>query len=217
VYAHEDPVYDLHRIPIDGSATDTPVVASRWDKFGSAISPDGRSIAYVENNNSDRIYIAAMDGATPPRALTSNGVQERSAAFSPNGRWIAYEELSHGQPNVYVTAADGSGGRRQVSEEGGEQPRWTKGGREIVFRRGSAVLAVSVDAVSGEAGRPVELFRKEQPDRLGGGRTLAYDVSPDGDRFLLVIPQQKPGAQPTVVVLDWFEELRARARGAARK
>jgi hypothetical protein len=63
-------------------------------------------------------------------------------------------------------------------------------------------------------GKPVELFRKTQPDRLGGGRTIAYDVSADGNRFLLVVPEQSAQAQPTVVVLNWFEELRARARTA---
>ncbi len=210
VYAHENPAYDLHRIPIDGSAPNAPVVASRWDKFASAISPDGRSIAYVENNNSDRIFIARLDDTVAPRPLTSSGVSERSAAFSPNGQWIAYEELAHGQPNVYLIALNGSGARRQVSVDGGEQPRWTRGGREIAYRRGSAVMAVPVDPTTGQVGKPTELFRKGQPDRLGGGRTLAYDVSASGDRFLLVVPEQRSGAQPVVVVLNWFEQLKKR-------
>ena len=213
VYAHEDPVYDLHRLAIDGSGTNSAVVASRWDKFASAISPDGKSIVYVENNNSDRLFIARLDsGGIAPRALTTSGTAERSAAFSPNGKWIAYEELAHGQPDVYVIAVDGSGGRRQVSVEGGEQPRWTRGGREIVYRRGSAVMAVTVDSATGEVGKPAELFRKGQSDRLGGGRTMVYDVSADGNRFLLVLPQQRAGSQPTVVVMDWFAELRSRVR-----
>jgi hypothetical protein len=163
------------------------------------------------------VFIAQLDGSGSPRALTPNGTAERSAAFSPNGRWIAYEEMLHGQPNVYLVAADGSGGRRQVSVEGGEQPRWTKGGKEIVYRRGSAVMAVPVEAASGEVGKPVELFRKGQPDRLGGGRTLAYDVAADGERFLLVVPDQKAEVQATVVVLNWFEELRTRVGGGGMK
>jgi serine/threonine-protein kinase len=214
VYAHEDPVYDLHRLAIDGSGASSSVVASRWDKFASAISPDGKSIVYVENNNSDRLFIARLDSSgIAPRALTTSGTAQRSAAFSPNGKWIAYEELAHGQPDIYVVASDGSGGRRQVSVEGGEQPRWTRGGREIVYRRGSAVMAVPVDSATGDVGKPLELFRKGQPDRLGGGRTMAYDVSADGNRFLLVLPQQRAGSQPTTVVMDWFEELRARVMG----
>jgi serine/threonine-protein kinase len=214
VYAHEDPVYDLHRLPIDGRGSNSPVVSSPWDKFASSIAPDGKSIVYVENNNSDRLYIAELGTNAKPRALTATGTAERSAAFSPNGRWIAYEELAHGQPDIYIIAADGTGRREQVSVEGGEQPRWTKGGKEIVYRRGSAVMAVPVDSSTGDAGKPVELFRKGQPDRLGGGRTMAYDVSADGNRFLLVLPQQRVGSQPTVVVLNWFEELGRQTRSS---
>ena len=62
----------------------------------------------------------------------------------------------------------------------------------------------------------MELFRKGQPDRLGGGRTMAYDVSADGSKFLLVVPEQKNGSQPIVVVLNWFEELKARALASGR-
>jgi dipeptidyl aminopeptidase/acylaminoacyl peptidase len=216
VYAHESPVYDLHKILIDGSAADTPVISSKWDKYASGISPDGRSIVYVENNNSDRLFIARLDGTTPPRALTASGVAERSASFSPTGGWIAFEEWTHGQPNIYLVAADGSGARRQMSVEGGEQPRWTKGGNEVVYRRGTAVMAVSVNPGTGEVGKPVELFRKGRPYRLGGGRTMAYDVSADGSKFLLVIPEQRNSAQPVVVVLNWFEEIKARALAAGR-
>lgn len=75
-------------------------------------------------------------------------------------------------------------------------------------------MSVELDPATGNVGKPVELFRKGQPDRLGSGRTLAYDVSADGERFLLVVPQQNPGAQPTVVVLNWVEELRARSATA---
>jgi hypothetical protein len=73
------------------------------------------------------------------------------------------------------------------------------------------MMSVALDPATGDVGKPMELFRKGQPDRLGGGRTLAYDVSADGERFLLVVPQQKVGAQPTVVVLNWVGELRAKA------
>ncbi len=215
VYSHENPMYDLHRIPIDGSAGDKPVVVSAWDKYATAISPDGLSLAYVENSNNDRILIAPLDGRSPPRPLTSSTAAQRSATFSPGGEWIAYEELNHGQPDIYLTSANGSGGRQKVSVEGGEQPLWTKGGRELIFRRGDAVMAVAVEPATGKAGQPVELFRKTQPDRLGIGRTYTYDVAPDGNRFLLVVPVQKFGAQPTVVALNWFEALKERSRSGA--
>ncbi|MEO8193767.1 MAG: hypothetical protein ABI681_07940 [Gemmatimonadales bacterium] len=80
-------------------------------------------------------------------------------------------------------------------------------------------MAASVDLASGKPEKPVQLFRKTQPDRLGIGRTYTYDVAPDGNRFLLVVPIQKVGAQPTVVELNCFTELKekSRAGGAATK
>ncbi len=216
VYSHEDPMYDLHRIPIDGSAMDKPVIVSARDKYATSISPDGLYLAYIENSNNDndRILIAPLDGGSRPRRLTSSPITQRSATYSPGGQWIAYEELSHGQPDIYLTPADGSGGRQKVSVDGGEQPIWTKGGRELIYRRGDAVMAAAVEPATGKSGRPVELFRKTQTDRLGIGRTATYDVAPDGSRFLLVVPIQKIGAQPTVVALNWFTELNERSHAA---
>jgi serine/threonine-protein kinase len=212
IYSHEDPVYDLHRIPIDGSAQDEPFISSAWDKYAYAVSPDGRSLAYIENNTIDRLMLASMDGTGVPKSLSTNAIAQRGASFSPNGRWIAYEELAHGRPNIFITSSDATGGRRQVSVDGGEQPRWSSHGREIVFRKGEAMMAAPVEPITGDVGKPVELFRKTQPDRLGIGRTYTYDVTPDGSRFLLVLPNYRAGSQPAVVVLNWFEELRAKAR-----
>ncbi|HUQ20886.1 MAG TPA: protein kinase [Gemmatimonadaceae bacterium] len=211
VYSHEDPVYDIHRIPIDGSASDIPVVATAWDKYACAVSPDGRLLAYIENRVIDRIYVVPLDGSAKPRALSPNAIAQRGASFSPDGHSIAYEEVAHGRPNVFVTAAEGTSARRQVSVDGGEQPRWTRGGREIVFRKGEALMTAPVDA-EGNVGKPVELFRKTQPDRLGVGRTYTYDVTADGNRFLLALPQYKAGAQPVIVVLNWLQELNAKSR-----
>jgi hypothetical protein len=113
--------------------------------------------------------------------------------------------------DVFVRALDGSGGRRQVSADGGDQPRFTKGGRELVYRKGSAVYAVPFESASGEAGTPVLLFRVADAGRTSQGRTVGYDVAPDGSRFLLVTPIERLEATPNVVVLNWFDELRRRA------
>lgn len=211
LYINEDPVYDIHRVPVDGSAATTAVVVSQWDKAPSAISTGGRFLAYSEYRNVDRIYITDIDGSGEPRRLTASTTTQFGPTFSPDGRWLAYVERVQGPANVHVTAADGSGGRRQVSVDGGSAPQWTKGGREIVYRRGEAMMAAPVDPASGEVGEPIELFRKPLIGGLNGERTRPYDVSPDGNRFLLATPVQRPGVQPAVVVLNWFEELKARA------
>jgi hypothetical protein len=127
-------------------------------------------------------------------------------AFSPDGRWIAAAGITsvNAVPHVFVLRADGTGGVLQVSagEAGESDPRWTRGGRELVFRRGSAVYAVDIDPAAGEIGRERKLFDGGYPAGPG------YDVTADGSRFLMVKTVDRPGALPILVITNFFEELR---------
>ena len=203
----ETPVYDLHRSPIDGTAAETLFVSNK-DKMAMAVSPDGQTLAYMEAAARERLLFAPVAGgaSTPFDPRESS---QRAADFSPDGRWVVYDEVGANlRSEVYVRAIDGQGGRRQVSSDGGDQPRWTRGGREIVYRKGDAMLAASFDPATREVGVPALLFAKKDAGRLGGGRTVGYDVTPDGSRFLLVTPVERETAQPTVVVINWLEELK---------
>jgi Tol biopolymer transport system component len=178
--------------------------------MASSVSPDGRTVVYLENYSGDRLFFSPIDGGAP-RALEAPGTNQRNGAFSPDGRWLAYEELSAtSQPEVYVRDLVGQGGRRQLSANGGSQPRWTRGGREVIYRKGDVVLSVAFQPASGEIGTPSVLFRKADAGRLGSNRTVGYDVTPDGSRFLMVTPIERLGAQPVVVRLNWFQELKAK-------
>jgi hypothetical protein len=88
---------------------------------------------------------------------------------------------------------------------------WTKGGRELVYREGEKVMALTIDPSTGASGPPRELFSGPYPDNPGWTRPRSYDVTPDGERFLLArLPTDRP--QPRItVVLNWFEELLAKA------
>ena len=81
-------------------------------------------------------------------------------------------------------------------------PRWTKGGREIVFRRKNAVFAVDIDVASGKIGVEHKLFDAPYPVERG------YDVTADGGRFLMVRVDPRPEALPILVITNFFEELR---------
>ncbi len=206
IVTSETPVYDLFRAGIDGSAW-RPFQVSRFDKMVSDVSPDGRTVAYVEAASLDRVLLAPIDGGEPV-PLDDRPASQRAAAFAPDGRWIAYAEVGEGRrPEVFVKRVDGVPGRRQVSSDGGDQPLWTKGGREIVYRRGNGVYAVSFDPLSGEAGTPVLLFSKPDVGRSGGQRTHGYDVTPDGSRFVMVLEEGRPNRLPAVVVLNWLQRL----------
>src|SRR6478752_4887368 len=118
--------------------------------------------------------VGALDRKVHPRALTDSAVRSDDPSFSPDGRWVAYSEA--GDPpkqGIVARRADGSGGKLQVSSgiDIDDSPRWTKGGREIVFRRKSAVYAVDIDAASGKIGVEHKLF--DGPYHVEGG----YDVT----------------------------------------
>jgi Tol biopolymer transport system component len=116
-----------------------------------------------------------------------------------------------GKPEVYVQSLPPTPGKWQVSTDGGTEPVWNRNGRELVFRSGDRVMAADVSTQpTFSSGRPRMLFqgkyvRSEFP--LTG---FAYDVSPDGQRFLMVEETGGNTAAQINVVLNWAEELKRR-------
>jgi hypothetical protein len=101
--------------------------------------------------------------------------------------------------------------RWKISPAYGSEPLWTRGGRELVYRKGDSVMAVSLDLEKGQIGQPQALFGGPYPDNTGWTRPRSYDVSRDGERFLMIkLPADRP--RPRIaVVLNWFDELRAKS------
>jgi len=136
--------------------------------------------------------------------------RQMGGTFSPDGRWIAYSERQADGRSQILARLIGGGSRVQLSIDGGDQPRFTRGGRELVFRKGSEVYAATFDPATGSPGRPALLFQLTTVGRLSSDRTTGYDVTPDGSQFLMIEPVEKPGALPTRVILRWREELMRR-------
>jgi len=209
VFAREVPQYNVHRQPIDGRP-DEMLVDTKYDKVPTAVSPDGRQVAYYEVVSETKLRVAHL-GSDTVQFIGEGKADNLTADFSPDGRWLAYDQLdASGVAEAYVRLADGTGGRRQVSAAGGDQPLFTRGGREITYRKGNAMYAVSFNPASGEVGTPELLFRLQDGGRLAGGRTRGYDVTPDGERFLLVTPVERPGTAPITVITNWTDELKVR-------
>ena len=207
VFTRESPSYDLYQLLVDGSSPPRPLIENRYDKYPTSISPDGTTLAYRQSQfTTTRTKLARLDGSGTERVFgDTTSTTTGAAAFSPDGAWIAYQERERAGPdNVVVRRVDGTGGRLRVSVDGGEDPRWTKGGREIVYSAGNAMMAVDVDPSRGVVGVPRVLFAG--PYNLG----QSYDVTPDGSRFVVVKPQQRPEALPILVIMNFAEELKAK-------
>jgi eukaryotic-like serine/threonine-protein kinase len=206
-FTNETPSYDLYRVPVDGSTGPVPMVSNIKDKYPRSVSPDGREVAYEESwAGNKRIRIVALDGPGPGRIVGDSTVQLSDPVYSPDGRWLAVTGRlgTAAVPHIYVVRSDGTGGALQVSagDMGASDPRWTRGGRELVFRRGTAVYAADIDPAAGQVGREQRLFDGPYPAALG------YDVTADGTRFLMVKPVSRPEALPILVITNFFEELR---------
>jgi dipeptidyl aminopeptidase/acylaminoacyl peptidase len=186
-----------------GEYTQTP----SW-QAPSSWSRDGQLLAFTDINpktGSDLWVLGISDRKAQPFLRTSSN--ESAPKFALDGRWLAYVSDESGREEIYVQPYPGPGGKKQISAEGGVEPVWNPTGRELFYRSGNKMMAV--DTGSGTSlgftpGKPRLLFE------LPYLPTANYDVSPDGQRFLMLKPTEQAQAAPTQinVVLNWFEELK---------
>jgi serine/threonine-protein kinase len=227
VYASgvESPRRAILRRSADGSGADETLLTGRHLHVNS-ISPDGRWLVYSDFGPQGEaaadlgvLPLDAKEGKREPRPLVQGPFSERAARFSPDGRWLAYTSNESGRDEVYVQAFPGPSGKWQVSTEGGAQPVWARSGRELFYRSGDKLLAVPTTmgaTFSAQAPRVLFAMSLDQGNPLRGDP--AYDVSPDGQRFLMV-KRDGPGlaaAGQITVVLNWSTELARRLGSSAR-
>ena len=153
---------------------------------------------------SDLIAINLADSST--RSFLATPASESAPAFSPDGRWIAYTSDVSGAQEVYVSPFPGPGPRHSVSVAGGTEPKWSRDGRELFYRRGDQIMAVGVVTTPDfSAGAPRQLFDASAYDLSQLGN---WDVGPDG-RFVMV--KGDPSMLRRLeLVQNFSEELRQR-------
>ena len=167
-------------------------------------SPDGESLAFYDTSGARDIWALPREGDASPFLATA--FNERSPMFSPDGRWLAYVSNESGRDEVYVQPYPGPGGKWPISTEGGTEPRWSADGRELFYRLGDKMMVVEVQSEPAfTSGRPQLVF--EGPYLTDLYATSNYDISPDGQRFLMI--KEEEGQQDQInVILNWFEELK---------
>jgi len=216
VYMNERPLFELFTRDADGSRPPEPLLGGGHDRIIGDVSADGRLLSFVlsAQKQSD-LWTVALTGAHEARPYLANGFQLGHPTLSPDGRWMAYDSDETGRVETYIQSfPDPARARRQVSTGGGSEPIWTRGGRELVFRRGDSVMAVTVEPATGEVGTATTLFAGPYPDELNWSSPRSWDVTPDGQRFLLLRRPTGAVRRQVVVVTGWWQELRARMAGA---
>ena len=173
-----------------------------------SVSPDGQTLAYIQQTSEGGgdLYALSLHGEPQPRAVVKTSAYDGGGVFSPDGHWLAYVTNESGQFEVYVRPYPGPDRRVQVSTVGGTHPRWNRNGKELFYRNGNKMMVVDVSTTPDLGlSRPRILF--EQRYAFGSAQTVAnYDVSPDGERFVMVKDDSASGR--INVVLNWLEELK---------
>ena len=134
----------------------------------------------------------------------------RLSSPSPDGHWLAYVSEEFGSREVYLTPFPAAGEKRLVSRSGGSRVAWSRDGREIYFENSGQLWAVEVTGPEGRLSEPKTLFSME-PFWRGGYFTLPnWDVSPDGEHFLMRHTDvgEDQSLRHLVIVTDLFEQLR---------
>ena len=203
----------------DGSGGADRLTTSPRSQTPASWSPDGTTLAYVEEGPSSGFFqfdiwgLSMADRKTRP--IVQTAANEMSPEFSPDGHWLAYVSNESGRHEVYAQPYPGPGERHLISNNGGEQPAWRADGRELFYvqpdyvNRTRTLLAVRISTAPGfQAGVPHPLF--EHAD-LGIAWGRSYDVSPDGQRFLMALTKDRPtdlASTQMIFVQNWFDELK---------
>ena len=186
---------------------DAEVLLADADQMGpSDWSPDGNFLAVdrgLIQVNSDVWVFSFRDQEITPFAATE--FRESDGQFSPNGKWMAYVSDESGQVEIYVQPYPGPGKKEQVSSSGGTMPRWSRDGRELFFIASDRRLMQAGIQLGSEPeiAVPQSLFftqikhSREMP--------IQYDVSSDGQRFLINTLLEEEDAPSITLILNWPE------------
>ena len=200
-------VSNLYQKLSSGAGQDESLLKSDDTKLPNDWSSDGRYILYQALGQGDfDLWVLPLFEERQPVPYLQTDFLERGGRFSPDGRWVAYISNASGKPEVYVRNFPDQGGQWQISNGGGEGPRWRRDGRELFYiAADSKLMATEVNGSSGtfEFGIPKPLFEL----RVNVAVASPYDVAADGQRFLVASLIEQDGTPPATVVLNWTAAL----------
>jgi eukaryotic-like serine/threonine-protein kinase len=202
---------DLYWTPADGSGAVERLTTSENFQVPGSWSPDGQVLAFSEADPTTGwdIWMLRLQGDRKPRPFLQTPANESGPLFSPDGHSVAYGSDESGRNEIYVRPFPGPGGKMQISSDGGTEPMWARNGRELFYRNGDKMMVTAVETQPVfAASRPKLLFEGHYETGIGPFEA-GYDVSPDGQKFLMIkASEQEPAATQLNVVLNWSDELR---------
>jgi eukaryotic-like serine/threonine-protein kinase len=204
--ANEKLFFSLYMKNADGSGSAENIMdfgtpqQGPWDW-----SRDGKYV--LARKDRELWYMTMPDRQTRP--LIQSPWLIRNAQFSPDGKFVAYASSETGNWEVYVSPFPGFGSKWQVSRGGGEEPRWRRDGKELYYLAPDGrLMAAEVRTGAGfEAGFPSGLFVTHTRQPISAMDFFSYDVTPDGQKFLVNTKVDTSNSAPLSVILNWSSEM----------
>ena len=196
--------FDLYLKDTNGAQEEKVIPQDGPDRFPTDWSRDGKYVLYGRGPD---LWFLTFPELRATQFLKAASTL-KTGRFSPDGKWVAYSSNESGRWEIYVTSFPEAHGKWQVSNTGGDQPRWRGDGKELFYlSTDSKIMAVPVKTGSNfDAGTPTALFQANPREMVATSELFSYDVSNDGQKFL-VNASLKTAMTPMSVVLNWSAKL----------
>jgi serine/threonine protein kinase len=206
-----DKLFQLYVKGADGAEEEKLLAldaSDKADKYPSDWSRDGKYLLYERSTLATGLWVAEIP-ALKTRVLVNGPFTTKNGQFSPDGKWVAYTSNESGNWEIYVTSFPEAHGKWQVSNSGGTQPRWRGDSKELFYLASDGkMMAVPVTAGTNfDAGAPVALFQANSRELVATSELVSYDITKDGQRFLINTQIEKAEMQPMMMILNWAAEL----------
>jgi serine/threonine protein kinase len=174
------------------------------DQYPTDWSHDGKYVLYERGTDLWFVTFPSLSSSLFLKGLST----PRAGHFSPDGKWVAYASNESGRWEVYVTSFPEAHGKWQVSNGGGEQPKWRSDGKEFYYLApdGKIMAAPVTVGANFDAGTPTALFQANPRELVATSEQFSYDVSKDGQKFL-INTQLKTAMTPMSIVMNWAAKV----------
>ena len=198
---------DIYRQDVDQTSTPELLYSDAGNQYPWGVTPDDKTVVFDAGPGNMRIRAVTIGEPNSARDVVASTYVNRLAKLSRDGKWLAYVSNPTGRMEVYVRPFPGPGGTKQVSVDGGDQPLWSRDGRELYFRDGTSLIAATM--INGTVQSRKVLFA----DAYQQSNATNYDVLPDG-RFIML--KGSADLRVVTVMMNWATELDQKLKASAR-
>lgn len=213
--------HGIFSVRADGGDKPRPLTENNDAQYPGSFTGDGKRLAFFQHAAQEvqgpDIWTVAVERdenglkAGTPESFVQTPAAKRDPSFSPDGRWLAYSSDESGTNQVYVRAFPDTGGRWQISSDGGAIPIFARNGKDLYFYDVPADrIMVASYSVKGDvfvAEKPRVWSNHSLAMTLNGAVAAQYDISADGKRIAAAFASPQPDSGHVIFLENFVDEL----------